>query len=502
MREIATFLTQNAQRNIFVVIAFFAVVFLVRFLVALLLDMRRMRRGLRYSSDKARVFSAIPIDSKRRTDDCAPSGRDFQRPHFSVVRLSDREVDKKTTKLRWLLMVVLVATLRVHGQTGDSPSQASQTPTTPASPQQAAAPQANSAPTPLTTPAITGPLQAAPPIEFDAGPLGKLDLDGIVSGMGLWQSNHLTGDDIGQAALSNGQVWIQKTNGWFQFYVQAGAYNILALGTPFLPTDKAITDLYGPVPVGFVKLVPGKNTSIFVGALPTLMGAEYTFDFENMNIERGLLWNQENAVNRGIQVNQTMGKFTASISWNDGYYSNRYSWLSGSLTYTKGPHSVSFIGMGNLGQTGWQTLATPVQNNSSMYALIYTYTKGSWIIQPYYQYSDVPTNPGVGVVHGATTNGGALLLSRTFKHGFSLAGRGEYITSSGSMANSTVNLLYGPGSSAWSATLTPTFQQGRFFTRGDLSWVRANDITPGFAFGSLGANQNQPRAVIEIGFLF
>ena len=171
-------------------------------------------------------------------------------------------------------------------------------------------------------------------------------------------------------------MFIQKTTGWWQFYVQAGAYNILALGTPFLATDKAITNLYGAVPVAYLKLAPAKNTSILVGALPTLMGAEYTFDFENMNIERGLLWNQENAINRGIQVNQTLGKFTASLSWNDGYYSNRYSWLSGSLTYVNGPHSLSFIGMGNLGQTALQTLATPVQNNGSMYALIYTFTKG------------------------------------------------------------------------------------------------------------------------------
>src|SRR6516225_1517513 len=157
---------------------------------------------------------------------------------------------------------------------------------------------------------------------------------------------------------------------------RAGAYNILALGTPFLPTDKANTELYGPVPVAFVKLLPGKNTSILVGALPTLMGAEYTFDFENMNIERGLLWNQENAVTRGIQVNQTLGKVTASLSWNDGFYSNRYSGLSGSLTYTNGPHSVSFQGMGYLGTTNWQSLSTPIQNNSTMYALIYTYSKG------------------------------------------------------------------------------------------------------------------------------
>ncbi len=154
----------------------------------------------------------------------------------------------------------------------------------------------------------------------------------------MWQGNHVPGDNPTQAALSNGQVWIQKTDGWFQFYLQAGAYTLPALATPFLDTGKTITDFYGPVPVGFVKLQAGKNTSFEIGALPTLIGAEYTFTFENMNIERGLLWNQENAVNRGIQVNQTMGKFTASLSWNDGFYSNRYTWLDGFFNvYQWGP---------------------------------------------------------------------------------------------------------------------------------------------------------------------
>ncbi len=106
-------------------------------------------------------------------------------------------------------------------------------------------------------------------------------------------------------------------------------------------------------------------------------------------------------------MNQTVGKFTASLSWNDGFYSNRYSWLSGALTYTTGAHSVSFQGIGTLSQTAFQTLATPVQNNSSIYALIYTFAKGSWIVQPYVQFSEVPTNPAIGVVKGANTRGGA-----------------------------------------------------------------------------------------------
>jgi hypothetical protein len=381
-------------------------------------------------------------------------------------------------------------------------------PATPAPDQQKLADQAappavaSPAPAALPTPAITGPLAAPPPAVFEAGPFGQLDVTGMVTGMGLWQGNNVPGDDSTQSALSNGQIFIQKTTGWWQFCVQAGAYNIPALGTPFLTTDKTITDLYGPVPVAFLKLQPGKNTSILIGELPTLIGAEYTFTFENMNIARGLLWNQENAINRGIQVNQTWGKFTGSLSWNDGFYSNRYTWLTGSLTYANGPHALAFVAGGNYGQTGYQTLATPVQNNGSIYNVIYAYTKGAWIVQPYFQYTDVPTNAKIGITKGAGTRGGALLLSHTFKHGFSLAGRGEYISSTGNAAQQAVNLMYGPGSAGASATLTPTFQYGGFFFRGDLAWVHASSITPGDAFGSSGLNRNQPRAMAEIGFMF
>ena len=62
----------------------------------------------------------------------------------------------------------------------------------------------------------------------------------------MWQGNHVPGDSNTQAALSNGQVFLQKTDGWFQFYVQAGAYNIPALGIPFLDTDKTISRTLWP----------------------------------------------------------------------------------------------------------------------------------------------------------------------------------------------------------------------------------------------------------------
>ena len=387
---------------------------------------------------------------------------------------------------------LLVASLAAYAQTpAPAPADGAAAP--------AAAP---AAPMPLSTPAITGPLSNLPPAMFNAGPFGNIAVNGFLSGMGMLQSNHIPGDDNKQADLSNGQVFIQKTDGWFQFFLQAGAYNIPDLGVPFISTKDTISDLWGPLPVAFLKLQAGKNTSFLIGELPTLIGAEYTFSFENMNVERGLLWNQENAINRGIQVNQTMGKLTASLSWNDGFYSNRYTWLSGSLAYANGPNALSFVAGGNLGQTKFENLATPVQNDGSIYNVIYTYTKGSWIIQPYYQYTSVPTNAKIGVGKGASTNGGAILLSYAFKHGFSLPFRFEYIGSSGTASNGAVNLMYGPGSKATSFTVTPTFQQGGFFLRGDFGYVHVSDAVPGLVFGPLGKDNNQFRTVGEIGFVF
>jgi Putative beta-barrel porin-2, OmpL-like. bbp2 len=368
--------------------------------------------------------------------------------------------------------------------------------------------QAPAAPQPLPTPSMSGPLTSALPHEFDAGPFGKLEVNGIVSGIGVTEGNHVIAappfmSDSTYWDVSNGQVFLQKTTGWWQFYFQAGAYNIPALGVPYLSTGNAVNMLYTPLPVGYVKFVKG-NFNIEVGALPTLVGAEYTFTFENMNIERGLLWNQENAVNRGIQLNDTYKKLTLSFSWNDGFYSNRYTWLSGSLTYAfNASNSLAFVGAGNAGEYDKNTVATPLfLNNEQIYNVIYTYTHGNWVIQPYFQYSNVPTDARIGIPRGASTQGEALLLSYNLKHGLFLAVRPEYISSTGTVAKGNANLLYGPGSNAFGFTVTPTYQKGAFFGRAEFSIVHAGSSTAGDAFGSSGLDANQPRGAIEVGFLF
>lgn len=383
------------------------------------------------------------------------------------------------------------------GQTAPSDTQSAPS-NTPAD--STAAPARAPDPAPLPMPSMAGPLQTAVPHEVEGG---KLAVTGILTGMAWTEGNHASGDSSTHYDISNAQLFVQKTSGWWQFYLQGGAYNLPAIGVPFLSTADTMKNIYGPFPQGYAKFVKG-NFNVEVGALPTLIGAEYTFSFENMNVERGLLWNQENAVNRGIQLNETYKKWTAALSWNDGFYSNRYTWLSGSVTYAfNAANSLSFIGMGNAGAYAKNTLATPVAlNNSDIYNLIYTYTKGSWVVQPYFQYTDVPTNAKIGIAQGASTRGGALLVTYNFKHGFSLAPRVEYIKSTGSVNNGAVNLLYGPGSGAFALTVTPTYRKDAFFLRGDLAVVHATSMTPGSGFGTTGQSANQPRGVIEAGFMF
>jgi hypothetical protein len=400
--------------------------------------------------------------------------------------------------LRFLPFLVL-ALVALPSLAQDAPSSPQAAPSS----APAASPAADAKPAdpqPLPMPSMSGPLQTAPPREMEGG---KLAVTGILSGIGWTEGNHVTGDDSSHWDISNAQVFVQKTTGWWQFYLQGGAYNLPAIGLPFLSTADTVKNIYGPFPQGYAKFVKG-NFNVEVGALPTLIGAEYTFSFENMNVERGLLWNQENAVNRGVQLNWSHKKLSTSFSWNDGFYSNRYTWLSGSLSWAfNSANTLAFIGMGNAGAYAKNTLATPLTlNNSEIYNLIYTYSKGAWVIQPYFQYTDVPTNPNIGILQGASTKGGAVLATYNFKRGFSLAVRPEYIKSSGDLTSGSVNLLYGPGSGAFAFTVTPTYRKDAFFLRGDLAIVHATDSTPGFTFGTSGTSVNQPRGVLEAGFMF
>src|SRR6516165_10226518 len=385
-------------------------------------------------------------------------------------------------------------------------------------PEQPPAEEKPAAPTALTTPALTGPLAANPsPMNFELGPLGPVYFTGVVSGLGLWQNNPFPVDQRSLASLSNGQFSFQKTEGLFQYYVQVGAYTIPGLGAPYFNVLTTTGDFFGPLPLAWAKLAPTDTFSVQGGKLPTLIGAENTFTFQNMNIERGLLWAQEPAISRGGQLNYTSGPLAFALSFNDGFYSNRYTWLSGSATYTiDSSNNVVLAAGGNYAHTDkvttttpfFQTTATPLfQNNETLFTLVYNYNSAPWTITPYFQFTHVPAASSIGAFSAASTYGGAILANYSFAEdsflpGFSIPIRFEYIGSSGSLANGAPNLLYGPGSNAWSVTLTPTYQYKIFFARAEFSHVGANSTTSGLVFGPSGTNTTQTRFMFEAGVLF
>jgi len=373
-------------------------------------------------------------------------------------------------------------------------------------PAEPAAPEAPAS-TAMTIPAMTGPLVANPkPMNTDFGdPWGTIYLTGAVTGLGLFQSDPVAFDHKNHFDLSNGQISIQKTEGLFQFFAQAAAYSLPALGTPYLHVGRTTGNTFGPIPLAWGKWAPSDTFSLQGGKLPTLIGAEYMYTFQNMNIERGLLWAQEPVVSRGVQANYTMGPLAMSLSLNDGFYSETYNWVSGSAAYTiDKQNTVSVVGGGNFDHTTkLSTLRTPLaQNNSTIINLIYTYNAAPWTITPYFQYTNVPRNPGLGFGSDASTYGGAILANYAINDNWNLAGRFEYIASSGSAAAGSPNLLFGPGSSAMSFTVTPTWQNGVFFVRGEASVVEAFSTTAGFAFGKAGNTTTQVRGLIEGGIVF
>ena len=360
-------------------------------------------------------------------------------------------------------------------------------------------------PAPVLGPSMTGPLKANPdPLHIDGGPLGPVYVSGVISGLGLVQDNHFPGDRKSRIDLSNGQVIVQTTQGVVQFYAQAGGYSLPSLATPYFKAKDLVGDTYGVLPVAYLKIVPSSDFNVQLGKFNTLQGGENTFTFMNFNIERGLLWDQTNAVNRGVQANYAHGPLSISLSLNDGFYSKKYNWLSGTIGYAlSSKDSITFGAAANLGQTKKSSFATPtVLNNGEVFVVSWTHNEGRWTIQPYVQVGHIPEDISLGILHSATTYGGALLGKYSFTDQLSLAARTEYIKSTGSPTNGAPSLVYGPGSGAWSLTVTPTWQKGIFFARAEGSYVRTINMVEGFGLGRDFDKKSQVRGLVEAGITF
>ena len=121
---------------------------------------------------------------------------------------------------------------------------------------------------PLSTPGMTGPLTINPePLKLKSGWLGDVYVSGAISAFGQLQNNAANGDHKFQVDLPNAQVFVQKVDGWFQWFVQVGSYSTPDIGLPYFRSgnygDSVVTGttnlLYGVVPQAFIKLAPCRS---------------------------------------------------------------------------------------------------------------------------------------------------------------------------------------------------------------------------------------------------
>src|SRR5215470_7365132 len=128
MQALLTFLFASIEQVVFLAICLLGAGFLIWFLVALVLDEKRMRARRRTGFVRHQAYGAmIRVDSTkslRRRPHAEDSGNDtrgsalngehwgagrVRASQVSVLRLSDKEVEQNAIKLRWLLMVLLLS---------------------------------------------------------------------------------------------------------------------------------------------------------------------------------------------------------------------------------------------------------------------------------------------------------------------------------------------------------------------------------------------------------
>lgn len=348
----------------------------------------------------------------------------------------------------------------------------------------------------------------ATPIQFQLPSNGVVKFHGIATGIGMLQTNSSAGDYNSLVDVSNAQLILSKDSGIIQFYVQGGYYSTPSLGTTYQRASQQTKDSFGLVPLGNISFAPTDQWLITAGKINSFGGNENTFTYQNNNIDRGLLWNQTSNVSRGFQASFKHGALLSSVTLNDGFYSNQLSWMGASTKYQiDEKNSASFIWAGSIKSNTSNTFITPIaQNNSQIFNLIYNFASSRWTISPYLQYTYVPANSTLGILGSSQTAGAAILSNYRFSNAssdlFSLPFRFEYIGSGGNGNPNAPNLLYGQGSAAWSATITPTYQYEHVFIRAELSYVQALNTSQGQAFGPTGNSNNQTRVMFETGFLY
>jgi hypothetical protein len=290
-----------------------------------------------------------------------------------------------------------------------------------------------------------------------------------------------TAQSLSHSDLSNALVTIARTEGAFRYSVTAGAYAFPVVGGPLVSAfaPGANVNLFGYVPIAFAQWVPGSQFTLTAGKLATLLGQENGFTFQNINIQRGLAWNAEPTISRGIRATYTPGKLTANLEFNDGYYSGSHRAIEALVGWQSDPNTnVSFAFITPDRNTP-PNLTAAVANKAE-YDLMIAKQFGKLQILPYLLWINSPASAANNYASTETAFAQAFLANYAFGGNWSIAARFEALQDSSSAADAGANadlIGFGPGSNAVTYTLTPQYKAGSLTTRAEYSLVNAGGVT-------------------------
>jgi len=313
-------------------------------------------------------------------------------------------------------------------------------------------------------------------------------------------------DRAARTDLSNALFVFAKNTGFFRFGITAGEYAFPTVGEAINQTAQAGANaaLFGYVPSVYVAIVPNEHLTLTAGQLPALLGEESDFTYQNVNVQRGLVWALEPVFSRGVRATYVQGKFTGDLEYDDGYYTathRAFEGLAGWAPSATTSFQFAFI----VPEAGTPGNATSSIANKSEYDFMFTQQAGKLALMPYVLLVDSPASSALGYAAAESATGAALLAQYAFDSHFSVAARGEWVANASAVSDASPNadfLGYGPGSSATSLTVTPAYRTGYLFARVEFSSVRLANARAGLGFGPAGTAATQTRFVAETGLQF
>jgi hypothetical protein len=350
----------------------------------------------------------------------------------------------------------------------------------------------------------------------DGGPLGVLNISGgydadLYAFSGA-NDDTLLGTNKSSGAFSRVLDFkVVKPTGLVQFTVEVKPDDSIYFGIkPGTLTTNTFT--LGPVYAAYVTLAPSAAFSISIGQVYSTEGWESSTDWNNANIIDSPMYYVENSSSRGVAATYTMGPVAATLTYGDGFDSGVFNVVQGLVTYSANANNAASVyGTVNLGRTGPNTYAYgngttgygyPSYNaayvNSNMIGAYYDYTHGNLNLVPEVQYVYAKVDHQIGIDKFTSNFGAELIADYKFANTpWSVGGQVEYYSNNGPEA-----WYLNARSAGLGVGVTPTWQKGNIFARGEVGLFHLTSVGTGPAFGNSGSDRNQVIGLLEAGVVF